>query len=268
MTCEQIAMLLPDYLHGQLAVGEKTEIAQHINDCTACAAQVQTWQQLGELKAESPSPVLKRRFDAMLSAYQEGRWEHDQYGKRPTASAWFAWLRAPIPQFALAAVLVLVGIAIGRYESKPANATQSADIASLHRELSSMKQLVVMSMLQQQSPSDRLQGISRTYELVQPDPEIVAALVRSLKFDASVEVRLAALDSLLRYKSNEQVRRGLVEALTQKQSPLVQIALIDALVDMRESNAVPAIKQFQQTPGVNPAVRERAQWGVTKLVKG
>ena len=86
-----------------------------------------------------------------------------------------------------------------------------------------MKQLVVVSMLQQQSPSDRLQGISRTYELAQPDPEIVAALVRSLKFDASVDVRLAALDSLLRYKNNEQVRRGLVEALTQIQGEGIRV---------------------------------------------
>jgi hypothetical protein len=83
-----------------------------------------------------------------------------------------------------------------------------------------------------------------------------------------VDVRLAALDALRRYNTEPKVRKGLVDALQTQQSPLVQIALIDALVDLHESDAVQHIKKFEQTPNLNPTVRQRAQWGINKLSRG
>jgi hypothetical protein len=266
MTCEQMTELLPDHLQKRLSASQATNVEQHLRECSACMEQVTTWKQLGELENETPSPALRKRFDAMLAVYQEGRWEHEHLkDERPSPWAWlFAGFRSPLAQAAVAIILLAAGIGIGRSWNRPAT-PQNTDMAKLSQEVSSMRQLLVVSMLQQQSASERLQGVSYSYQLQQPDPETVSALVRSLKTDSSVDVRLAALDSLRRYQQDARVRSGLADALQPRQSPLVQIALIDALVEMRVRDAISKIQQLEQSPDVNPVVKQRAKIGLAAL---
>ena len=267
MTCEQMTEKLPEYFHRMVNDGERRAVEDHLRECMDCAEQVKLWKQLGDLENEQPSPMLKRRFSAMLAAYQEGRWEHDHLS-RERRFGWPSvqgWLRAPALQLATAALMLVIGFGIGR-ANRPA--ADSGNLAALHREVSSMRQLLVISMLQQQSASERLQGVNWSYQLQQPDPEIISALIRSLKSDSSVDVRLAALDSLRRYSNDMKVREGVAEALHPKQSPLVQIALIDALVEMRDREAVQRLQRFEQSPEINPIVRERAKQGIDKLSRG
>src|SRR5262245_29215138 len=120
MTCEQIAERLPDYFHKRLETSERSGVESHLQQCSGCAGQVEQWKQLGQLQEEKPSPALKKRFDAMLSAYEEGRWEHQQLAKdrKPHWSP-FNWLRGAWPQVAMTTVLLVVGFVAGRYSSPP-----------------------------------------------------------------------------------------------------------------------------------------------------
>jgi hypothetical protein len=268
MTCEQITELLPDYFQKALSPASSQLVEQHLRGCAACEGQVALWKQMGCLADETPSPSLRKRFEAMAAVYQEGRWEHDHLTlSRPSAAGWFANLfRLPVFQGAAAALLLLIGFGVGHIWDRKAQI--SPEIASLHKEVSDMRQLLVISMLQQTSAAERLQGVSYSYQLQQADPEIISALIHSLKADNSVDVRLAALDALRRYEQDKRVRQGLTDALHPKQSPLVQIALIDALVEMRDRDAVNKFQELEQTPNVNPAVKERAQFGIRALGKG
>ena len=128
-----------------------------------------------------------------------------------------------------------------------------------------MRQSVALSMLKQQSASQRLEGVSWSTRMTGPDPKVLDALLHTLRYDNSVDVRLASLDALSRYGSRPEVRRGLIEALPGQQSPLVQVALIDLLVDLHDPNAVQQFKRFQQDPKVDPTVRKRADWGIQQL---
>jgi HEAT repeat protein len=101
--------------------------------------------------------------------------------------------------------------------------------------------------------------------MVQPDPKVLSALLHTVNYDQNVNVRLAALDALHQSTSNDMVRHGLVEALDRQTSPMVQIALIDVLVDIRDQQASGALKDLTQEAGLNPEVRERAQWALEHL---
>jgi HEAT repeat protein len=127
-----------------------------------------------------------------------------------------------------------------------------------------MKQLVVLSMLKQQSPSERLDAVSMSRQSG-PDPRVLEALLHTLRYDNSVDVRLAALDALSHYGGRPDVRKGLIDALEGQQSPLVQVALIDALVDIHDSGAIQQLKKLQQDPRVDPSVRKHAEWGAAQL---
>ena len=56
-----------------------------------------------------------------------------------------------------------------------------------------MRQLVTLSLLQQQSAGDRLQGVNWSYRVEQPDTAVLAALLTTVNHDPNVNVRLAAV---------------------------------------------------------------------------
>ena len=98
-----------------------------------------------------------------------------------------------------------------------------------------------------------------------PDSDVLVALLRTVKFDSSVDVRLAALDALKHFSREGMVRQGLVEALGPQKSPLVQIALIDLLVEIREQRAMDALRVVSRDSSVDQAVRQRATAAIGKL---
>jgi hypothetical protein len=54
-------------------------------------------------------------------------------------------------------------------------------------------------------------------------------------------------------------------ALTRQDSPLVQIALIDALADSRSPEGLSAIRHVALQSSINPAVRTHAQHVIERL---
>jgi hypothetical protein len=57
----------------------------------------------------------------------------------------------------------------------------------------------------------------------------------------------------------------LLRSLAEQKSPLVQIELINLMVELKEKESVPVLRGLSQKQEINPAVRERADWGLQKL---
>ena len=186
-------------------------------------------------------------------------------GERPTRWAFFDWLRSPLGAAAWSVALLIIGILIGTRVDRATSPSHADEMAAMHSELTSMRQLVALSMLQQQSASERLQGVSWSGREAHLDPQMQSALLHTLRYDGSVDVRLAALDALSRHASQPQIRKGIGDALQEQQSPLVQVALIDQLAEWRDPDAAQRLRSFQQTPNLNPTVRQRAEWAISKL---
>jgi hypothetical protein len=260
MKCEEVSSLLPDYWAGSLAADAKANVEAHVAVCSACKEDVAMWTRLGSLPSEQPSPALQLRFEEMLAAYREGRDHADSGVQAPRFSLadWLIswWPSKPVVQFALALSCLIVGGAAGHLLT--ASGGHSQDIARLREELHSTREMVAVSLLRQQSASDRLHGVNWSYRISEPDDDVLGALLTALKYDSAVDVRLAAADALSRYPREPLVRKGLVDALKAEQSPLVQIALIDAVGEIKESSAAPVLARLSDDASVNPAVRKRA----------
>jgi hypothetical protein len=93
----------------------------------------------------------------------------------------------------------------------------------------------------------------------------LSALLTTVNHDPSINVRLAAVDALRKFSSSPVGRRGVIQALAKQTSPMVEIALLDQFVELREKDAVPAIRQFLEGTDVNPEVRQRAEWTLKQL---
>jgi len=271
MKCEQIGELLPDYLQGNLDEEQNEIVELHTAQCADCRDEVSIWKKLGLLPVEQPSAASRARFEAMLNAYQTGRSDRvsARFGRagRAAGSNIFQWLRTPVGAVAWSAALLVIGIFAGNYfGNRPAHPIANQDeIAAMHSDLINLRQLLALSMLQQQSASERLQGVSWSQREEYLDPQVMAALLHTLRFDGSVDVRLAALNALSRHAGQPQVHKGVLDALQEQQSPLVQVALIDLLTEWRDPDAAQRLRNFEQTPNLNPTVKQRAEWAVSKL---
>src|ERR1700738_4476758 len=267
MKCEEIAERLPDYLQEGLGAEQKKIVERHLENCVECSEVAGLWKKLALIPDEQPSAASRPRFDAMLQAYQTGRGDEGVMPRTPDkgASIWsmLQWLRSPVGAVAWSIALVALGTYLGlQLGSAKSN---SQDLAAMHSELTNMRQIVALSMLREQSASQRLEGVTWTRREEQLDPQVLSALTHTLRYDPSVDVRLAALDAMSRHAGQPQVRKTVVDALQEQQSPLVQVALIDQLVEWRDAEAAPRLEKLRQLPNVNPTVKQRADWAISRL---
>ena len=125
--------------------------------------------------------------------------------------------------------------------------------------------MVALSLLQQQSASDRLKGVSTSSQLERPGSEVVSALLDTLKHDPNVNVRLASVDALRRFSGRDAVREGVVEALPRQESPLVQIAMVDFILEAAGPDVKSVLQQLADDMMLNQAVRARAERGLRQV---
>lgn len=256
MNCEQAQQHFVDAWTGSLASDEAAALNTHLDSCGSCREEFDRaqlyWNALGALPAPEPGPDLRTAFYGRLS-----RIEHGAGGER---TGW-RWLRHPAFQAAAAVLLLAAGLGLGRYTGS----REDERLAELRKEVNDMRQLVALSLLQQQSAAERLQGVSWAYRVEQSNSEVLTALLHTLNADPNVNVRLAAVDALRNFSVAPEARAGLVNALPKQNSPLVQIAILDQLVDLRDRSSVPSVALLMHEPGVSPEVRERAEWAVKRL---
>lgn len=270
MTCAQIGELLPDYLRGSLTGEQNQQVEHHLGQCEGCRDEVAVPRKLSQLPFELPSEASRQRLQAMLEGYRTGRDDRAMdFRQERDASGWSlsSWWRSPGGAVVWGGALLVIGMLAGSYYEGTRTAAKPASdgIAAITKELADMRQLLVLSMLQQQSASERLEGVGYSQREEHLDPQVLAALVHTLRYDSSVDVRLAALDVLTKHAGQPQVHEGVVGALRERQSPLVQVALIDAMLEWPSPEAAEALRTLERTPHLNPAVKQRADWALSKL---
>jgi hypothetical protein len=272
MECEEVRNRLADYLRAELSDAARSELLEHVDTCAACRAEVEAaesmWTRLGEIPADRMDQVAMRaRFDDMLEAYQQGFDDRrpTTNDPRPTTNLW--WTR-PMFQATFAAALLVIGVLAGgvffRLLPKPAP-VPGADLTELRRELKDVREMLTLSLMQQQSATERLRGVSWSNEIDQPGNAVVSALLDTLLHDPNVNVRLASVDALRRFSGQDSVRKGTARALADTSSPLLQVAIIDFMVETKDTEAVAMLRRLSQDTMVNEAVRGRAARGLERL---
>lgn len=215
--CSFLELQLADYLAGVASA----EVEAHLAVCEKCRASVALWTNLGELPVPAPAPLR---------------------------------LKLPKPRnywpLALAASALLAA-GLGFYGGRAS--VPSNDIASLRKEVRSLREVVALSLLDQQSASERLRGIRYSASVDAYDPELAEALSHTLRADPSVDVRLAAADALRRFPLPLKARESMWQILANDDSPLVQIAVIDLMA------GDPRLGQLLKTNSLHPSVKEYLQ---------
>lgn len=257
MTCETYGAQLIDRLRGALSAADERDLLAHLRTCSECAAQAAdveaAWQALGALPDEEPGPAVARRFRIFLAEA-----EAQARASRPTLAQRlaFLWPRQPALQAAVAAAALLGGLLIGNAGRRG----EHREVAALRQEVRSLHHMVALSLLERDSASERLRGVSLTSTSdgadSQTDPQIMTALLDAMRNDPSVNVRLAAIDALAPRAGRPQVRGELLAALAEESSPLVQVAIADAVLGSDGAEGRSALAESLELAELDPKVKD------------
>jgi hypothetical protein len=257
MKCEDAKLLLADYWTKDLRGADELALEAHLADCSACREETSrlqaVWKGLALIPPDEPGPQVRDRFYEALGAYREGV---ESRSRR-------RWQWTPAWQAVAAGAVLALGVGIG-YGVRSDKTGQQ--VAELREEVSGMRQMVALSLLQQQSASERLRGVGYAYRVEPSDTEVLSALVSAMNEDPNVNVRLAAVDALHTFGGNPVARKAVLEALPKQNTvPMVQVSMIDLLVDLKERQATAELRKLSQDNSVNDGVKERATWALSKL---
>jgi anti-sigma factor RsiW len=265
MTCEKIQEKFADYLTGDLDGASRAEVQAHLRDCAACREDLENltviWAKLGVLPEEQPGGAVRARFYTMLEEYKDRL----EAGRKEPRSRWTDWFTFRRPAFAasFSAFLLLLGVGAGWLLNGGRGGGER--FASLSREVQDMRQQMAQSLLSRPSASERIQGVGYSAEVEDPSDTTLAALFKAVDTDPSPNVRLAAVDALYLFRDRPGVRESLVRSLAIQSYPLVQVALIDFLVEVREARAAAALKKLIDGGELTPEVKRRAEDGLKQI---
>jgi hypothetical protein len=246
MEKEKLETLLIDYIDGRLTEGERREIEQQLK------INLETFQMYEQLKEvihamqESskiePSLRLRRGFEHML------REEESQFKRGKVV-----FFRPSFYRVAAAIVFVVLG--------------GSVALLLVNQNRQAKELAAVLKMLDNQnSASQRVLGATVAYnDIEKANDEIVNALVHAMNKDPNTNVRLAALEALSKFHSQPHVRQALVASLGTQKDPVVQIALIRLMVDMKEKDITKELERISTDEGTLQAVKDEAQAGILRL---
>lgn len=166
-------------------------------------------------------------------------------------------------QVAAAIALVVIGFGIGKFFVW---GSSDAELQALRDEIRETKELILVSMMQQESASERLKGVLASNSMQEVDNDILGALIHTMNNDDNINVRVAAIEALDNFSDLEMVRQAFVDALSSQEYPIVQLKLIDILVSLGEKRALDPMRQIIDDETVIVAVKDEAQMGIFKLM--
>ena len=213
-------------------------------------------ERLFSIESPAPSLSLDDKFYDML-----------QKEKKPVNSfSWktfFAWPEFA-PRLAFASITLILGLVAGYYLNTPQS--KDAEIATLSDEVRSMKEMMMLSLLEKESVTDRLKAVSLTQEMDQASQKVTGALLQTLNSDSDVNVRLAALDALRIYSGDSKVRQELIRSIAKQDSPLVQIALAELMAQLQDKSSAKELEKILKNENTPTDVKKKIEESLKVLI--
>ncbi|MEZ5044293.1 MAG: HEAT repeat domain-containing protein [Saprospiraceae bacterium] len=244
------------YVEGELPEKEraKLEIALAASPAlqTELSSLLALYEAIDSAAEVSPSLDLDVRFYAMLDKE-----------KALTASTKKSPRIISLRLLAAAITLLLLVTVGGLWQFKQ---QQQRQINLLQAEVIETQKMLILSMLQHASASDRLQAVNVSLDQHQMDDQIVGALAQALNYDENVNVRLKAVEALSQFLPEDRVLQVFIESLSQQAYPQVQIALIEALTLAKKKEAVTIFQGILEREDLMDIVKDKAAAGIGVLL--
>ena len=256
MEKEQLESLLIDYIDGKLNEADRKKAEQElVNNPEAYTLYEQLKEVMSAMDRSAnlePNVRSRRLFDELI---------HDEMRMQKSAKV---IVIQPAVYRVAAAIAFLVVAGFGGYWVVK-NQQQENELAAIRKEMEATKHMMMAMMNNDQSASQRMTGVAVAYKFEKTDDEIVSVLTKTMHEDPNTNVRMAALEALSKFHEEPKVREVLVKSLSVQKDPIVQIALIQLLVTMKEKGVVKDLERLTKDKTIMKAVKDEAYSGILKL---
>jgi hypothetical protein len=262
---EEIKIL--DYLQNRLSDTDREEVEQLLATSAAFAEKFKevsgAWQDLGTRELPEMSPASKNNFQAMLKIFEL----EQEHGKKSGSSVMLQKIRGlflyrPKYNWAYSVLLVAIGAAGAYLFFKPQYKPEN-QVAAIAEDQVQTKMLV---MLEDPVAVKRMKAVGFTQEMRSVNDKVINALLATLNTDGDENVRLVTLAALVKLADNPKVREGLVNSILLQKSPLMQVAMADAMLKLQEKRSVKNIRRLLENQSdENELIKEKLNQTVKML---
>ena len=264
--CKKINLLLIDFVDKTLNPEETLLVKTHLKDCKSCSEEVDRlvilFEEMNKIQDEMPDQRLRQEFEALLKNEKQKVVSAKLAVAKPELR--IRWFYSTFGQIAAGFALLITGMVIGLLvSSNQASLSQAED---LKKEITEMKDMLILTKLDQPSASQRIMAANYLEEMTTPDKKILEALINTMNTDKNSNVRMAALNALSKFKEQQLVKDAFVETLSLQTDPIIQISLINILVEIQDKRAVDKMKELLEKNSTNESVKKLAEKGILTLV--
>ncbi|UII77393.1 HEAT repeat domain-containing protein [Flagellimonas sp. HMM57] len=263
MKDDHISDLFPEYLDNTLNDSDKQKIEQHLASCIQCKLELDEMKLLFKaFKNDSvsvPSDRLSVKFEAALNQEKAATTKIVSIAPKKEKSNWASNLL----KVAASIALLVTSFQIGRVIQSQKN---NQELVVLQDETLQFKQAAMLSLMENQSASKRIQGVNYIEEFPNPDEAIVKALTDRLLYDENDNVRLNAFEALSGFTTSETVKIAFIKALEQEKNPSIQVAIIQALVKIQEKKAIGPMQKLLEKEDTQPFIKKEIEQGLPKII--
>lgn len=219
------------------------------------------YRQLDDIAVPEPSESMETDFYKKLEDYKLKQTSRQGFKIRWPNFDKFFGSSAFITRPAFAVIIFLIGIIGGMFIDNRGTANKQ-----LISELQNTRETLLLTLLEQPSATDRLKAVNLTDELASPDKQVIKALLATLNNDENVNVRLAAIEALFRYSNLPEVRKGLIDAIPNQDSPMVLLTLSKAMVLLQEKDSVEKLKQAVNSNQLEENAKNKINENIQKII--
>ncbi len=246
MKCEEIKILLPEFIDRKLDKDTELKVAEHLKGCVDCRGFHSGLSSflgfVGSCPEISPPQGMKDEFMQLL----EGE-EIPQQKKIMYIPGWIK-------------VAAVVFFALGTFTAGYFMGTGNRRTAQLQLEVNSMKKEVLLAGLKDYSGPQKIEAVYSIKALGDADRTMIDALVYTMNSDNNVNVRLAAINALSGIMDKEPgIKNELIRSLSLQDNPLLQISIIQVLTESGVKEAKDEIESLSNNEGTNEEVRKYAK---------
>lgn len=242
-----VKRLLQKYRRGQTSVEEENWLSSHfVNSATDDK----------DLAADAAEFIFYHR---LKSASLSGDFITSRIlpltGARPQKSY------AIVPywsKIAATVALLLTGFGVGQFINTDKTTTRSlqADMKELKTEMSSLKKIAIVSLLQEESVHKKIKALFLAGQLDNIDADLVKMILKTAESSESINVRLTAVDVLAQRPSNDSIKFALIPLLLKQTESAVQMSILDVIRQLNDTQLLHQLRSIQDQSLLSPEAKQ------------
>ena len=179
MKCEVVQPLLMDYHDGDLEEETRNEISSHLQTCPSCSKELSEIRILSktisENREEKPDEILRINFNSMLQSEIENIHRTNHIRETPLHKIISIKWSSPLIRIAAGVAILIAGIWIGHFITREKKIDTTGQLAELKDEMRDVKEMLMFSMLNGESASQRIKAVNYSSEIQYPNQKVIDA---------------------------------------------------------------------------------------------